>query len=157
MRLFYGLFVILMWLPQLAAAETVPPVEIRDSWIQEAPPGISPLAAYMQLVNHSMENVVLESVSGPAFGRIEIHESRIEGDVAKMQHRDSLTLRAQQTVVLEPGGFHLMLFNPDRRLQDGDSTELTFHFKDKAPVTVEVDVVARRSRDDQAGHQHHHH
>ncbi|MCS3902917.1 copper(I)-binding protein [Methylohalomonas lacus] len=137
------------------------PVTISDAWIREAPPGVSPLAGYLQLDNTGRETMVLTGVSSPDFKRVEIHRTRIEGDVAKMEQKDSLSLKADESVVFEPGGYHLMLFQPGRPMKDGDPVALTFSFKDQPPLEIEARVrSARDNNDDSHGssdHSHHHH
>lgn len=138
------------------------PIAISDAWVREAPPGVSPLAGYLQLDNTGHETVVLTGVSSPDFKRVEIHRTRIEGDVAKMEQKNSLSLKADQSVRFEPGGYHLMLFQPKQSLKAGDPVTLSFSFKDQPPLEIQARVRSARDNnddtDDSSDHsQHHHH
>jgi len=130
-------------------------IAIEEAWIREAPPGVSPLAGYLELHNRGPETVVLNDVHSEAFARVELHRTRIDGEVARMERQDELTLAPGETIRLEPGGYHLMLFRPSRPLRAGDRVTLTFSFKDWAPRTIEAEV--RRHDDGEAGHHHHQH
>lgn len=142
---------LLFWSTCAPAVETL---EIRDAWIREAPPGVSPLAGYMEIRNTGEKTVTLESISSPAFERIELHQTSIENDRARMERKENLTVAAGQTLVLQPGGCHIMLFKPARRLQAGDTVTLTLGFKDRRSLTFEAGV--RRGINNDASHHQHH-
>lgn len=131
------------------------PITISNAWVLEAPPGISPLAGYLTLKNDGQESAELIAVDSPDFDRIDIHQTIIEDNVARMEQAQSLTLQAGQTVVFEPGGYHLMLFKPKRSLRAGDQVSFSLKFRN----IPSLDVVATvRAADGQSmDHSHHHH
>ena len=148
------LLLVLMVLPAITWGNQTKEVVIQDAWVREAPPGVTTLAGYMNVINNSPETVVLQKLSSPDFERVELHQTRIEGNVARMEKKNSLTLSPGSTVELQPGGFHLMLFKPERPMQAGDKVTFTIDFKDQLPRTIEAEV--RAVRDDTGSHQHHH-
>lgn len=137
-----------------ALAAEPPAVTISDAWIRETPPGVTPMAGYAEISNQGSETVVLVKVTSDTFGRIELHRTRIEGEVARMERKNNLTLSSGQTVKLQPGDYHLMLFEPTRPLKAGDKVKLTFLFKDRP--AHEVDAEVRTHDSSSAGHKHHH-
>lgn len=145
----------LLCLCMVAATAQVTAVRIHDAWIQEAPPGVDQLGGYLEIHNAGQETRILESVSSPVFKRIEIHRTRIEGDVAKMERKNSLTLSPGQQITFKPGDYHLMLYNPAQPLRVGDRVELTFSFQDRPSVTIEAEV-RRANGGAETHHQHHH-
>lgn len=149
----YILLLLFMLLPGLCWAGDKAEVVISDTWIRETPPGVSPMAGYLELDNNSPETIVLTGVSSRDFERIELHRTRVEGEVARMERKKSLTLSPGQTVKLQPGDYHLMLFGPSRPLRAGDQVSLTFTFKDHPPQTVEAVI----REHDRGGSGHHHH
>lgn len=74
-------------------------------WSPAAPPG-SPRVAYGSLSNRSAAPLV---VDGAATRGAELHATVTRDGVTGMQPRDRLTLAPGATVVLAPGGLHLML------------------------------------------------
>lgn len=149
----YFLSFILLFLPGLVLADSTPRIVIDQAWIRETPPGVSPMAGYLQISNNSDETIVLQKISSSMFQRVELHRTRIEGEVARMERKDNLTLSPGQTVQLKPGDYHLMLFTPSRPLRTGDRVPLTFNFKDLPPQTVEAEI--RKHDSGAAGHHHH--
>lgn len=116
-RAFALLFALFAGLCSLASAEEV---LIKEAWVREGPPGMPMMAGFMILENNTAEDVVISSVSSPSFGSIEMHETVIENDVARMIAVEKLVVPAQGKTVLEPGGKHLMLFHPVQALKAGD-------------------------------------
>jgi len=150
----YILPLLFMLLPALPWADDNTAITISDPWIRETPPGISPMAGYMELSNNGPETIVLTGVSSSDFEHVELHRTRVEGEVARMERKESLTLSSGQTVKLQPGDYHLMLFGPSRPLRAGDQVSLTFAFKDHSPQKVEA-VIRAHDRGDPDHHHHH--
>lgn len=117
----------------LAACLLLPGVVIADMALlvaenprtMQPPPGASVAAGFMTLGNHSDQDVVITGATSEAFDRIEIHESVIENDVARMIRQETLTVPAQGEVELAHGGFHLMLMGIREPLQPGQEIPVT--------------------------------
>lgn len=79
--------------------------------IMQPPPGAQVAAGFMLLVNPGDSDVVLTGASSAAFGHVEIHESVVENDVAKMIKQSELIVPAGSSVELKHGSYHLMLMD----------------------------------------------
>ena len=119
-------------------------IEVSDAWIREPPPGSTVLAGYLTIHNHDSSPITISGVSGEAFSSIEIHRIVNEDGMSRMQRADALEIPAGDRFVLEPGGYHLMLFNPARQLQAGDRVELILTVQDAAGLPVQVPVVRQQ-------------
>lgn len=128
-------------------------ISITDAWINEAPPGVSILAAYATINNLSDIDINLIEVHAESFEFVELHESMMEDGMASMKQHKTITIASKSTLSLKPGGFHLMLFNPKQRISAGDQIRLIFRFADQEIITINANV----KRSNQAGHDHHHH
>jgi len=146
---------LLAWLFTASVAAEHTGLLVRDAWIREAPPGASVLAGYLQLENRGPETLVLDTLSSRDFGRIELHRTLVEEGVARMQPVGQLEIAAGESVSLEPGGMHLMLFSPGRPLQAGDRVEFSIQLANGASHAFEATV--RRGAADEADQHHHHH
>lgn len=102
-------------------------IHIKDAWVPVAPPGVKVMAAYLEIKNTGKQQV-LTGVSSPAFGKIEIHRSVIQGNVARMEHLKELAIPANASVLLQQGGLHLMLMDVKKPLASGDQVSMTFIF-----------------------------
>jgi copper(I)-binding protein len=120
------------------AAQTM---DVTGGWVREAPPTSRVLAAYMQIVNLTDKDLTITSITSPDFDSAELHRTVVEGGMARMLPVPELTLPAAGSVLLEPGGLHLMLFDPVRPLAQGDSVTLVLHRNDGICVTLSVPVL----------------
>jgi len=128
-------------------------MDVTGGWVREAPPTSRVLAAYMQIINLTDADLTVTGITSPDFDSAELHRTVVEGGVASMLPVPELIVPAAGSVLLEPGGLHLMLFDPVRPLLQGDSVTLVLHRSDGICITLSVPVL--RSRSDE-GAQHHH-
>lgn len=105
-------------------------VLISQAWTRATAPGQQVGAAYMTL--QSKTDMWLEKVESPVAGSVEIHSMTMKDGVMQMRMMEKLALKANQQEKLEPGGFHLMLFDLKKPLKAGESVDFTLHFKDGA-------------------------
>ena len=97
-------------------------------------------------------------------GRVEIHETVMDGDIARMREVDAIALPAQSKTPLRHGQrYHLMLVDLKQPLVDGERFDLTLRFERNGVTTVKVWVQRPGGRaaeaaptSNQAGHGHHH-
>jgi len=99
-------------------------LSVTDAWIREAPPNSGVHAGYLTLTNNGPDGIVITGVDSPDYGAAEIHRSWVEDGIARMAVIEQLPLAPGETVRLEPGGNHLMLFRPQRKLRAGDTVTL---------------------------------
>ncbi|MGB5258924.1 MAG: copper chaperone PCu(A)C [Gammaproteobacteria bacterium] len=123
-------------------------IAVSNAWVREAPPGATVLAGYLTITNRGNAHATVTGVSAEDFSSVEIHRIVMEDGVARMLSAGQLEIPAGDSFVLEPGGYHLMLFNPVRPLIAGDNVELLLHVKDGACLAVKA-AVARAAVDQQ--------
>jgi copper(I)-binding protein len=119
---------------------TVTPLKIEAAWIREAPPGATAMAGYLRIINNSKNNIILHNANSPAFKAIEFHRSIEKEGVYRMVPQMHLHIAANTTFVLEPGDYHLMMFNPTNTLKEGDSIEIEFVFSHKQVINMTIPV-----------------
>lgn len=127
-------------------------IAVKDAWVREAPPNAKVLAAYMRIENHTKKEKVLVDVTSTAFKKIEIHKTINKGGMASMEQQKELAIAAQGEVTLEPGGLHLMLFDPGSTLKAGDDITFTLKFADGGTTIINATVKKATG-----GNEHHHH
>ena len=127
-------------------------IMIKDAWVREAPPNAKVLAAYMTIENHTSKEIVLTSATSPAFAKIEIHKTVHKGDMATMEEQKELPIGTHKVIKLEPGGLHLMLYNPNKPLKAGDSVSFTLKYADGSTSSVDAKV---KKATGSSGHHHH--
>ncbi len=97
---------------------------ISNHWLRTAPPNAKMLAAYGQLQNNTNQDKKLIGAFSPDFSMTEIHKTVIEDGIAKMIHQPEQTIAQHDTLTFEPGGLHIMLMHPKRKIVTGDSIKI---------------------------------
>lgn len=106
------------------------------------PGGVS--AAYMRLFNLGESDDLLMGVETSVAGISEIHEVRMNNDIMQMQPlADGLALPAGESIVLAPGGYHIMLMDLTEPLRDGSAFAVTLTLESGARITVGVPIYDR--------------
>jgi copper(I)-binding protein len=131
------------------AAQTM---DVTGGWVREAPPTSRVLAAYMQIINLTDTDLTITGITSPDFESADLHRTVVEGGVASMLPVPELVIPAAGSVLLEPGGLHLMLFEPVRSLVQGDSVTLVLHRSDGICITLSAPVLRGTGEE----HVHHH-
>lgn len=127
-------------------------LEIHDAWVREAPPTAKVMAAYLTLHNHSAKTYTLSSLSSPDFKQVEMHRTEQHDGMSKMILVSRVILSPKGSVNFQPGGMHLMLMNPEKRLKQGDKVTLTLTFTDESSIQVSLPVKKATA---QSGHNKH--
>ena len=117
-------------------------VEASALYIRALPPGKQVTAAFGVLTNHRESTCHLTSVQSPMAERIEIHQHSHENGMMRMRQVDSLTIEPAQTLVLEPGGYHFMVFGAAAALNSSDDIEIIFNFSDCPVLSSRAKVKA---------------
>ena len=155
----------LMLLSALFLAQPVwaqAPVEVSDAYAHP-PIGAGKVAvAFMTISNHSESDYQLMGATSEAFERIELHTHVRDGDIIKMRKIDVIDLPAGKAVQLQSGGLHLMLFDAQGEMADGDMVQLSLSLQgapdaELETVTVEVPLKSRRAAKKADHHEHHGH
>ena len=124
------------------------PLEISDLQIVEPLPGSRVAAAYMILGNNTREPIVIDGFESPQFAAVELHETRMDRDVARMRKLEALTVPPETSVVLDEGGLHLMLENPVAALETDQPVTLRVRYDGAGTVIVSTTLRSRlESRD----------
>jgi copper(I)-binding protein len=129
-------------------------LEIDDAWIAEAPPVSKVMAAYLEIENKTSEDRQAIAIQCSEFERAEFHLTVDKEGMASMEHQQALHVPANSDLDLEPGGYHVMLYNPARRLLAGDITQCNIEFDNGK--TISFDLVVRKAPVEDHSHHHHH-
>ncbi|MEY3221129.1 MAG: hypothetical protein RIT27_2486 [Pseudomonadota bacterium] len=135
------------------------PVTVQDAWVREAPPTSKTTAVYMKLHNSTAETLALLSAESPQFNKVEIHNTIIENNVAKMIPVEKLEIPAHQMVELKPKGLHIMLIEAKSGTSptSNDMVEIKLHFSNQQVETLQVPVKKGNPMANADDHSHHHH
>lgn len=127
----------------LAAAQEI---SIDNGSIRQPMPGRTVTAGYFTLHNPTSEEQRLVAVSSPMFAKVELHQHSHQNGMMKMEQVEFIAIPAQQSVSLQPGGLHLMLFEPVASLTPGQMLSVELTFANGRQLKAELPVVAMPKR-----------
>jgi copper(I)-binding protein len=98
-------------------------------------------AGYMGISNEGDHPDKLIGVEVGFAAQAMLHTTEFSADgVASMKHVEALEIPAEDTVVLEPGGYHIMLMGLNQSLNVGDMMPATLIFEQAGRVEIEFMV-----------------
>jgi len=113
---------------------------VTDAWIKNLSSVVPVRAGYMSLSNKGNRDLIIISVESENFSSIETHTSVEKNGMINMQQIDTLSIRADETLHLKPGGVHLMMMKPLTDLSPGDQVAVTLIFNDESKQTVLMEI-----------------
>lgn len=108
---------------------TMAELVVEDGFVRNPIPGRTMSAAFMEIHNASNSDVILTHATLEGAKSVEMHTHTHEEGVMRMRQIFKLSIKAGESVILEPGGLHLMVFgiiklpeNPKLVLCTADNT-----------------------------------
>lgn len=125
---------------QMAAAHDG--IHVEDAYARVSGEGAKSAAIFMTLMNHSVEDDRLLSVTSDAADRAELHTHTLDGNgVMRMgEVTEGFPIEGQETHMLDRGGDHIMLLGLKRGLKQGNKITVTLMFERGEKLVVEVPV-----------------
>ena len=114
-------------------------VSVSNAWVRETIGAGKTSAGYARIVNTGAADRLV-SVSTPAAGMADVHQSVEQGGMMRMLPVKVLEIPAKGEMLLKPGGFHIMIMNAQKPFKVGDVMEFTFTFERAGKITVPVKV-----------------
>jgi copper(I)-binding protein len=105
-----------------------------------APPTTSEAAGYFTIVNRGQVSDTLTGVTSPLAASAMVHTQVPDGGMMRMTHVEAPVVPARDSLVLAPGGTHLMLMVLDRLPRPGDSVPVTLTFARAGSMTLMLPV-----------------
>lgn len=129
-------------------------VSVSEPWARGTVGSTDPTmtAAFMLLDNPSDDDITLETVSSDVADRTELHEMvRKDGDMVMQATDGGIVIEAGKDMLLQPGGYHVMLMDLKQELEPGEEFDITLGFSDGSSITVTFPV---KEFTEEEGHYH---
>lgn len=115
-------------------------LEMEGGWIRAAPPNAMMLAAYGTLRNAGDGPVIFSGAQSADFADVSLHETVEQNGIERMRALGRVVLAPGESMMLAPGGRHLMLMKPKRQLRVGDTVEIRIITENSGSVTAKFAV-----------------
>lgn len=115
-------------------------LEITKVWARPAAQGANS-AAYFTIYNGTPKADTLIGIVSEYAANAEVHESYVTEDgLAGMRPAGILAIPSGDSLLLQPGGFHVMLMRMKRDIAVGDSIQLRLQFSESDPKIISAVV-----------------
>jgi copper(I)-binding protein len=114
--------------------------QLRDAWIRLTPGGMPMHAGFGRIENPCPSAATIVAASSPAYGSVELHETRVVEGISRMRAVPELRIAADGAATLKPGGLHLMLMQPRAPLKEGSKVAVEFTLSDGRKILGEFQV-----------------
>ena len=129
--------------PAFAQSYKVGSLEIEQPWTRATAPTAPTAGGYLKIVNTGTTADRLVSARSTASARTEIHEMKMDGSVMRMRELEKgLEIPAGATVMLQPGGYHVMFMQLKEPFKEGAKVPVTLVFEKAGSVDVVFTVNA---------------
>jgi copper(I)-binding protein len=133
-------------IPGVATAGTI---FMSRAWTRQSPPGASAGTAYLRIKNNGDKIDRLIGGIVDYAERIEIHQMSMDDGVATMRKLDGIEIGSGETLVFEPGSYHLMIIGMDDGPVAGDTIKMSLGFEDAGLVHILMPVAPIGARSPQ--------
>ena len=109
---------------------------VDNAWARLTPNGMG--AVYFEIKNTNTEDDFLIKASSPNAKSVMIHETQRMGNMTHMKHHSNGTkIPANNSVLFQPGSFHIMLSSIDKNLKLGDKILINLVFQNHENISIE--------------------
>jgi periplasmic copper chaperone A len=120
-----------------AADIRVGSLKIENAFTRPTPGGAAVAAGYLTIVNGGNTPDRLVSVTSDISAKAQIHEMKMDNGVMEMREvPDGLPIPAGASVMLKPGGYHIMFVDLKRPVKPGDVIHVVLTFEKAGKVDV---------------------
>ncbi|QKI89468.1 copper chaperone PCu(A)C [Thiomicrorhabdus xiamenensis] len=115
-------------------------ISVENPFAREVPPTAPASASFMTLKNASGKDINLVQAHSEVARAVELHTHINDGGVMRMRQIDKITIPANGTTELKPGGLHIMLIGPHNPIKVGQTVTVDLEFADGSHKKVDMPV-----------------
>lgn len=118
-------------------------LEITRPWTRATPATAQAGGGFLTIVNKGSTPDRLIAARSTASDKVEVHEMRMDGNVMKMRELEKgLEIPAGATVMLKPGGYHIMFMGLKAPFAKDAKVPVTLVFEKAGSLDIVLDVEA---------------
>lgn len=114
-------------------------IELEDQWARPGSAGGNS-AGYLTIFNGTRQDQVIDGLQTDQANTTELHESFEENGQSGMRPTPNMTIRSGDSLVLEPGSFHIMFMDIENNWDTGDSIQVILTFSETGSVQTTLPI-----------------
>jgi len=115
-------------------------VTVVHPWARATPGGAKVGGVYFEMTSAPGHADRLIGARTPAAQAAELHNHVVQDGIVKMRRVEAIALDPGTSIVLKPGGYHIMLVNLAHPLKEGDLLKLTLLFEKAGELDLEATI-----------------
>src|SRR3569832_1686676 len=104
-------------------------IAVSQAWSRATPGGSKVAGGYLTIENHGAHSDRLVSASSAASAKLEIHQMTVIDGIMTMRPLDGLAIPPDATVMLAPGGNHIMFIGLVAPFEEGQRVPVALNLK----------------------------
>ncbi|AJC86583.1 copper chaperone PCu(A)C [Campylobacter sp. RM16704] len=118
-------------------------ITVSNPYVRQTPPNSKTTAFFLELKNNSNKDIKLIKAQSSLSDTAEIHDHIMENGKKMMVQIPQITIKANSSTQLKPGGKHIMVLNLKENITPQTKASLTLYFDDNS--TIELKNINSRS------------
>ena len=136
-----SLLTLLVAIPALAQSYKIGALQIDQPWARATAPSAPAGGGFLKITNSGTTPDRLVSANSPAADLVQVHEMKMDGNVMRMREVEKgLEIPPGGSVMLAPGGYHLMMMGLKGPLKQGTKVPVTLVFEKAGKIEIELSV-----------------
>jgi len=112
-------------------------IQVENAYARATPPSLPNSAAFMSVINNTDKDISIVSATSDASKVAELHTHDMKDGIMKMYQVPKIDIKANSSVTLKPGGFHVMLIGlKNKPLKEKMNVEINLKFSNGQIVKV---------------------
>ncbi len=141
---------------QVFAQDKTKEIKIENAMIKNIPPASSITAGYMLIKNETNKDINLLKAESDISKVVELHTVNMENGVMKMRQVKSILIKANSSIELKPGSFHIMFIGLKSPLKKDEKKKIRLVFDNGQKENLEMQVQDFEiSKEGKNEHTHH--
>lgn len=141
-KVFIAVGLVFFFAESQAADYRLGSIAIESPWARATASPHQPGAVFMGIENRGDITDHLTAIGCTGVEAAEIHETKVERDMAQMRSVKSVEIAPGERVELMPGGKHVMLMGLTNRLKQGSTLRCSLTFQRSGVADVVVQILA---------------
>ncbi len=112
---------------------------VHNAWIRPAAVSFN-TAFYCTIVNKNNQADTLYKVSSNISDDIQLHETYMKDDLIGMRPVANLVIPSNDSTMLKPGSYHIMIMNLKEKADENSTVNLTLFFRKSGKIEVKATV-----------------
>lgn len=112
-------------------------IEVKNAYVRAVPPNLPNSAAFMTITNNGTKTVDLQGADSTLSDTLQLHKSTMKNGMMMMNQVSKITIPAHGSVMLKPGGYHIMIIGLKKTIKPHDSIKvINLHFSDGETIAL---------------------